>query len=173
MQYKVIKPEELSFNAFEKIGKEWMLISAYDEKKESGLPYNTMTASWGGIGVLWNKNVFFCFVRPQRYTKEFIDKSEYITLSFFDESMKKALSHCGRVSGRDRDKIKECGLTPIVENGNVFFEQAKMTIVGKKLFAEEMDEKSFVDRSVIASCYPDKDFHTTYICEIKEIRIAE
>ena len=61
-----------TFNPFTKIGKEWMLISACDEKREDK-KINTMTASWGGVGVLWNKNVFFCFVRPQRFTKEFID----------------------------------------------------------------------------------------------------
>ncbi|MBR5553080.1 MAG: flavin reductase family protein [Clostridia bacterium] len=169
MNKKLYSPEELDFNAFNKIGKEWMLISAYSENAHPDKKYNTMTASWGGVGVLWNKNVFFCFVRPQRFTKKFIDDSDTVTLSFFGEEYKPALTKCGRTSGKDTDKIAEAGLTAVIQDGSVFFEQAKLTVVGKKLFAQYMDENSFIDKSLIGTCYPDKDYHMVYVCEIKEI----
>ena len=78
MSFQEIKPEELKINPFEMIGAEWMLITAGDEQA-----HNTMTAAWGGLGYIWNKNVATIYVRPQRYTKEFIDRNETFTLSFF------------------------------------------------------------------------------------------
>ena len=107
MAFIEVAVEELQFNPFTKIGKEWLLITAGDEKK-----CNTMTASWGGVGVIWNKNVVTTYIRPQRYTKEFVDANETFTIAFFDEAYRKALSLCGTVSGRGRDKIKDAGLTP-------------------------------------------------------------
>ena len=168
MNYKTVSPKDFDFNPFTKIGSDWMLVSACDSKGS----FNTMTASWGGVGVLWNKNVFFCFVRPQRYTREFIDDSNHITLSFFDEDKRDSLALCGRKSGRDCDKIKEARLTPTVENEKVFFEEARVTLVGKKLFRQEMTPDSFIDTSLIDKNYPLDDFHITYICEIEEIRVA-
>ena len=102
-----IKATEIKENAIKLIGKDWALITAGDE---SG--YNTMTASWGGLGQLWNKDVCFIFIRPQRYTYEFIEKNELFTMSFYPEEYRKALSFCGTKSGRDYDKAKETGLTP-------------------------------------------------------------
>ena len=94
MAFKEVKAEELQFNPFTKIGKEWMLITAGTEEK-----YNTMTASWGGVGVIWGKDVVTAYIRPQRYTKEFVDANDTFTISFFPEGYKKALSLCG--SGGD------------------------------------------------------------------------
>ena len=159
---------EIDFNPFIKIGKEWMLISACDEKREDK-KIGTMTASWGGVGVLWGKNVFFCFVRPQRFTKEFIDAQDTVTLSFFDEKYRDALTKCGRTSGRDCDKIKDAGLYAKAVDGAVFFEEAKLTIVGKKLFAQYLDEECFVDKSLIDINYPSKDYHMVYVCEIVDV----
>jgi flavin reductase (DIM6/NTAB) family NADH-FMN oxidoreductase RutF len=172
MSIKRISANEYSFNPFQKIGKEWMLISAYDKEKE-GNKINTMTASWGGVGVLWNKNVFFCFIRPQRYTKEFVDNSEKITLSFFDESKRDALTLCGRVSGRDCDKIEKSGLSAYEKDGAVFFDEAKLMIVGKKLFCQYLDKDSFVDTGIVPVHYPAEDFHMMYVCEIEDMYIDE
>ena len=80
MAFREIAIESLEFNPFTKIGKEWMLITAGDETKS-----NTMTASWGGLGIMWSKNVATAYVRPQRYTKEFMDKADTFTLTFFKE----------------------------------------------------------------------------------------
>ncbi len=153
-------------NFFSKIGNEWALLSSSENGKCNG-----MTVSWGGIGVLWNKNVFFCFVRPQRYTKEFCDASDIITLSFFDASKKDALKICGSKSGRNCNKFKEAGLTPIIGTlGEVDFEESVMTIVGKKLYAQELSPNCFTEKDLISKCYPNADYHTMYVCEIIEAR---
>ncbi len=166
-----INPKDFNENVFRMFDDSWCLIASYD-KKHAPLPYNAMTASWGGMGVLWNKNVFFCFVRPQRYTREFIDNSDYISLSFFGEEMKKGLTYCGRNSGRGGDKLAEAGFTPVVsDNGVVEFEEAKVTVIGKKLFAADMKEADFIDKSVLEKNYPNKDYHTVYVCEIEEIKV--
>ena len=159
---------DIDFDPFVKIGKEWMLISACDEKRQDK-KIGTMTASWGGVGVLWGKNVFFCFVRPQRFTKEFIDAQNTVTLSFFDEKYRDALTKCGRTSGRDCDKIKEAGLNAKAIDGAVFFDEAKLTIVGKKLFAQYLDENCFIDKTLIDINYPAKDYHMVYVCEITDV----
>lgn len=167
--FKKIMPENLTdenINPFKMIGKDWMLVTAGDEKG-----WNTMTASWGFMGVMWGKNVATAVIRPQRYTKEFIDNSEYFTLSFFDESQKPALSYCGAKSGRDVDKAKETGLNPISVDGTTSFEQAKLIIVCKIMYAQEMNEESFVDKSADEKWYKDKDYHVQYIGEITAVYV--
>lgn len=151
----------LSFNPFERIGSDWCLISA--GTKES---YNTMTASWGGVGILWNKEVATCYIRPQRYTKEFVDREEFFTLSFFPDGWRSALAFCGKYSGRDHDKAAETGLTPLFTDNTVTFEQANLVLVCRKLFAQPMTESSFVDREVLEKNYPKMDLHTIYVGEI-------
>lgn len=151
----------LSFNPFERIGSDWCLISA--GTKES---YNTMTASWGGVGILWNKEVATCYIRPQRYTKEFVDREEFFTLSFFPDGWRSALAFCGKYSGRDHDKTAETGLTPLFTDNTVTFEQANLVLVCRKLFAQPMTESSFVDREVLEKNYPNMDLHTIYVGEI-------
>ena len=170
---KIINPKDFDANIFRLLDDSWCLIASYD-KNHAPLPYNAMTASWGGMGVLWNKNVFFCVVRPQRYTKEFIDNSRYISLSFFGEEMKKALTYCGRNSGRDGDKLKESGFTPVItDDGKVEFKEAKITVFGKKLFASDMKEADFIDKSLVEKNYPNNDFHTVYVCEIESIKVND
>ncbi len=155
-------------NAFSLIGEEWMLVTA--GKKDD---YNTMTASWGGIGWLWNKPVAFIFIRPERYTHDFIEKNERLTLSFYKEEYRKALQICGSKSGRDIDKAKETGLCPtLTESGSVTFEQARLTLDCRKLFKMEMTEAAFIDKSLVERWYNDKPgggMHSVYIVEIENI----
>ena len=151
----------LSFNPFERIGSDWCLITAGN--KDS---YNTMTASWGGVGILWGKEVVTCYIRPQRYTKEFVDSEEYFTLSFFPDDYKKALTLCGTVSGREHDKAAETGLTPIFTDNTVSFEEANLVLVCRKLYAQPMSEECFVDKEVLEKDYPKRDLHTVYVGEI-------
>ncbi len=151
----------LSFDPFERIGRDWCLITAGNEKS-----FNTMTASWGGVGILWNRPVATVYIRPQRYTKEFVDREELFTLTFFPDGYKKALGLCGSVSGRDHDKPKEAGLNPIFSGGAVTFEEADLVLVCRKLFKQPMLEESFLDRTVIEQNYPERDLHTVYVGEI-------
>ncbi len=109
MGFREVKIEELQFNPFTKIGKEWLLITAGDSEK-----FNTMTASWGGVGVYWGKNVVTTYIRPQRYTKEFVDSNDTFTVAFFDETYREALNICGTVSGRDINKIEKQDLHHIL-----------------------------------------------------------
>lgn len=166
---KLVNPKDFNENVFKLLDDKWALAASYDKDRKEGLPYNAMTVSWGGMGVLWNKNVFFCFVRPQRYTKEFIDKSDKITLSFFGDEMKKGLSYCGSHSGRDGDKLKQAGFSARVEEDAVFFDEAEITVVGKKLFCANMQETDFIDKELIGKCYQKADYHSVYICEIEKI----
>lgn len=163
MSFKEIGINSFETGIFNDIGKKWMLISA--AKPDGSI--NTMTASWGGMGVLWNKNVFFCFVRPQRYTHEFTEASDRISLSFFGEEYRDALTLCGRKSGRNCEKIKLANLTPINQNGDVGFEEAERIIYGKKIYAGKLDPKAFLSDDI--EKHYNGDYHTVYICEIEKI----
>lgn len=161
MSFIEISPSELSQNVFDMIGKQWMLVTAGNEQH-----YNTMTASWGGVGVMWNKNVATTVIRPQRYTFEFIEKSETFTLSFLPEEYREALAICGSKSGRDIDKAKETGLTPVGFEDHVYFEQAEMVFVCRELYKADLTPDGFIDKTIIEQAYPGHDFHRAYIGEI-------
>lgn len=166
MAFKEISIEELSFNPFTKIGKEWMLITSGNEQA-----YNTMTASWGFMGVMWNKNVVAAVVRPSRHTFGYMEKNELFTLSFFDEEQRDALRFCGSHSGRDCDKAKETGLTPMFLENTTSFKQANMVIICRKLYAQDMDEKFLSDEKLKALC--GDDMHKAFIGEIVKVLIRE
>ena len=149
MELKEIQTSQLHSDAFTMIGKEWMLVSA----ERDGV-VNTMTASWGGMGILWNKKVAFVFLRPQRYTKEFIDQKDCFTLSFYDEEYRKTLSYLGTVSGRDEQKIEKAGLHTAFINDAPYFTEANTVLVCRKLYAQEMREDCFLDAALIEKNYP-------------------
>lgn len=175
MKYESVVPENFDMNAFNEIGKRWMLIGAYDKDKDAPRRYNAMTASWGSIGVMWGKPVFWCFVRPQRYTLEFLDAADTATLSFFPDDMHSALSYCGKASGRDEDKLAKCGLTPVVtEDGELMFEQAETTIVGKKIYRSAIVPEGFAavgTGDIDSANYPKRDYHIVFCYEITDIRV--
>ena len=162
---KQIHPHDLNDNLFHLLDREWMLITARDA--ETG-KINTMTASWGGFGILWNKPVAFVFIRPQRYTFGFTEQNEGLTLSFFSEDYRDALKLCGRVSGRDCDKIAETGLTPMLLGERAAFAEARMVMSCRKLYADDLKESAFVDSALLDN-YRAKDYHRMYIVEIEGI----
>ncbi len=168
MSFKEIKPEELEFNPFTRIGKEWMLITAGSQEG-----FNTMTASWGGAGVLWGKNVATAYIRPQRYTKEFVDKNDLFTLTFFGDGCREALNLCGTLSGRDCDKVGKAGLTPYFTDGTVSFEEADTILVCRKLYEDTIKPECFLDKGSDTKWYPEKDYHTMYIAEVVKILVRE
>lgn len=143
---------------------QWMLITAGSEKQ-----CNTMTASWGGVGVLWGVPMATIYVRPQRYTKEFIDREEYVTLSFLPDTYRKELAFCGKESGRTVDKIKECGFTVETRGEQTsYIGEAELVLVCKKRYTQAMDP-SAIPEDVKAKWYPEEDYHQMYFCEILEI----
>lgn len=158
------EPFSIVENVFKAIGSDWMLITAGNLKS-----YNTMTASWGGLGVLWNMNVSFIFVRPSRHTYGFIEKNDFYTLSFFGGLYRKQLQICGEKSGRDTDKALETGLTPAeTGKGNVFFRQASLVIECRKVYFQDIDPGSFLDPG-IGQNYPENNYHRMYAGEITSV----
>lgn len=166
--FKEIKPEEITQSPFEMIGKDWMLLSAGN--KES---FNTMTVSWGGVGVLWNKNVVFTFIRPQRYTLGFVDNEAYFTLSGFGKDFRKELALCGSKSGRDVDKVKETGLTPSFDESAPYFDEAKIVLVCKKLYKQDFSPECFIDETLDSANYAARDYHKMFIGEIVKVLVKE
>ncbi|MEG0710950.1 MAG: flavin reductase [Niameybacter sp.] len=161
-----IQPEALEKNPFQLIGKDWMLVTAEADGKA-----NTMTASWGGLGVMWGKNVAYVVIRPQRYTKTFIDASDRFSLSFYPESFKKELGYLGKVSGRDEDKIAKAGLTLAHAGETPYFEEANLVLVCKKLYAQEFKPECFIEDGLDEKWYPNKDYHVMYVVEVEEVLV--
>ena len=164
MSFKEISANDIKDNAFDMIGKKWMLVTASDGEK-----VNSMTASWGGVGIMWGKPVAFVFIRPQRYTKEFVDKAGTLSLTFFDESYRKMLNYMGTTSGRNEDKIAKAGLTTCFSDKTPYFEEAETALIVKKLYAQEMSSDYLVDKNIDTRWYPENDYHTIfhYIYDIK------
>ncbi|MDR0400481.1 MAG: flavin reductase family protein [Treponema sp.] len=182
MRQKQLRPagkdwREMSIRDFrgspsERIGRGWMLIAA---GAAEGGDWNTMTASWGGLGVLWGLDVAFMFIRPSRRTFEFVNGAGLFSLSFFDESYRGALNFIGSNSGRDYDKAAETGLTPLVFDGGVAggkaagavgFQEAADIVICRKLYTHDFDPQRFLDPPLIEKAYGGKDYHRMYIGEI-------
>lgn len=160
-----IDPKTLDGNVFSMIDNQWMLVTAGTKDR-----CNTMTASWGGLGIIWNKPVATCYLRPQRYTREFVDHEEHFTLAFFGEEHRKALAFCGSKSGREVDKVAECGFTVAASDcGAPYFEEAELALVCKKLYTGEIDPAGFHDAALREKNYPNHDYHKIYIGEIVEV----
>lgn len=162
-----ISPYELTDNIFKTIGKDWTLVTS--GSKDS---YNTMTASWGSVGIMWNKPCAFTFIRPQRYTFEFMEKNEYYTLSVYSDEYRDALKLCGTKSGRDIDKAAETGLTPVFDEKAPYFAQARLVLVCRKLYAQDLNEESIIDNS-IKSNYSANDYHKMYVSEIVKVLVDD
>ncbi|MBP1561245.1 MAG: flavin reductase [Oscillospiraceae bacterium] len=157
---KEISLNELGFNPWEKIGKEWFLLTSGNERDG----FNTMTASWGFMGVMWRRNTFTTVVRPTRYTYEFMEKNDLFTVSFFDEKYRSVLNFCGANSGRSCDKVKETGLTPLFTDGTTAFEEASLILVCRKIYAQDMDVSLLADD--IKPVNGSDPIHKQYIGEI-------
>ena len=156
-----IKPQDMNLNPFQAIGSDWMLITAGDGEK-----VNTMTASWGGAGVLWNQNVITCYIRPQRYTREFVDAQDYFSISILPEKYRKQLAYLGTVSGRDENKIANAGLTVCHDAEAPYFEQADTVFICKKVYVGDIKPEGILSPDTDAANYPNKDYHIIYIGEI-------
>lgn len=161
-KFQTIEIKTIKDNVFKLIDNDWMLITAGNPEH-----FNTMTASWGTMGILWNKPIAVCFIRPHRYTFDFAEKSAFYTLSFFDAKYKSILNICGTKSGRDIDKVKETGLTPLIsKNGNIGYHEARMIIECRKIYSDYIKEDNFIFPKIAVKNYPSKDFHKFYIGEV-------
>ena len=160
---KEINIRDIKKSAVELISDGWGLVTAGTEEK-----FNTMTVSWGGLGEIWGKDAVFIFIRPQRYTYEFIEKEEFFTLSFYGNEHKDALKICGTQSGRNTDKVAAAGLTPLFVDNTVSFEQAEYTLVCRKMASQFIDPKGFIDEAIDKN-YSAGDYHKVYIAEIVKV----
>lgn len=165
--FKQINRNELEINPFTSIGNEWMLISA-----KKGDQINTMTASWGEMGHLWNQDVVTVFIRQHRYTKEFVDDAKQFSISFFD-GKKEELTYLGSHSGRDENKIETVNFHPTQINGIPTFEEAKLVMTLETLYTDDLKKENFFDASIPQTSYADNDYHTIYIAKVTGIYIHE
>lgn len=170
MQHQLKKQsiDEFTCNPVNQFDKKWALVTAGDA---SGV--NTMTISWGAVGELWGKSVTFTFIRPQRYTKQFIDRQQTYSVCFFDEAYREELSYLGRVSGKDEDKIRNSGLTVAFVDGTPYFEQAQTVLICKKLYSQKLEKAAFLAPEIPQKVYAGDDYHTMYISEILSLYQAE
>jgi len=135
--------------------------------------FNAMTVSWGVIGTLWRRNTVTVYVRPSRFTYQFMTKQPYFTLSFFPKNYRDKLTYLGSHSGRDEDKIKKCNLTPVaVKNNAVAFSEARLTFVCKKLYEADFIPEQ-IPETVKNRFYLEKDFHRIFIGEIVQVLSSE
>ena len=163
-QFQKSSIEYLECNPFKKIGKEWMLVTAGNEEKA-----NTMTASWGGMGVMWGKDVVYVVIRQSRYTKEFIDREGTFSLSFLGEKHRNMLKYLGSVSGRVEDKMKQAEVEVDYEHGVPYVDQANLALICRVMSATELKPGEFLDDTIDSQWYSDKDYHTLYIAQITDV----
>ena len=162
--FKSVPISEFS-RVFDRLNKDWMLITA-GEKEQA----NSMTASWGAFGILWNQPVAICFIRPQRHTFSLTEKNDTLSLSFYDEQWRNALSYMGKFSGRDGDKHAACGMSvAYFEDGTPYPAQATVVLRCRKLYAGRLEENCFFDPALVEKNYPSKDFHQMYVCKIEAV----
>jgi len=168
MNRQKITPDNFNTEIFKILNKGWMLLTSGDFQESRA---NAMTISWGFMGTIWNKPVMIVAVRPQRYTREFIEQCDNFTVCSFPEEEKVALSFCGSNSGRDVDKIKESGLTmiPSAQISSPGFEQAELILECRVIYKDDLEENNFLDQQIIDQCYPGNDFHRVYFGEIMNI----
>ncbi len=163
--FRTIAPTEITDNVFKLLDKDWMLVTpgTIDD-------FNTMTASWGHLGILWSLPVAIAYIRPQRYTYRFANRHPEYTLSFFTENYRPILQFCGSRSGKNVDKIAETGLTPLeTGRGNVIFEQARLVLECRKIYEDDLKKKNFLIPEVAEKNYPRNDFHRFYMGEIVNV----
>lgn len=164
--FKEISAKEIDGNLIKAISDEWMLISAGDKNG-----YNMMTASWGFAGEMWGEDSVIAMIRPQRYTMDFVEKNDYFTLSFYGDH-KEIHKVCGSKSGRDVNKTELTGLNPVFQDGTVYFKEARLVLVCKKMYVDILKEENFIDKSPL-KWYENKDFHYMIIGKIEKVLIGE
>ena len=167
--FKEVDITEVKENVVKLIAEQWGLVTAGDSTK-----YNTMTVSWGSIGELWGKPCATVYIRPQRYTEEFMNVCDRFTLSFYPMSERKRIHGvCGSKSGRDVDKVKECGLTPCFDEDAPYFKEAEIVLICKKMAKSRLNPDEFIDESIKDKWYPQEDYHYIYYAEIEKVLISD
>ncbi len=167
--FREVEFSQVKNNVVDLLKNNWGLVTAGDRNG-----CNTMTVSWGAIGELWGKDMATVYIRPQRYTEEFLNKNDYFTLSFYSLDDKKRIHGiCGSKSGRDVDKIKECSLSPCFDEPAPYFEEAEIVLLCKKAAKSRFDPKDFIDTAIDENWYPQKDYHFIYYGAIEKVLVKK
>ena len=154
---------DFNINAFDLFDRQWALVTAGTKEH-----FNTMTISWGGLGTLWGKPVATVYVKPIRYTHQFLENSDIFTLSFFEEKYREALALLGSRSGREGDKVAKAGVTPCALEKGITFREAAVTLVCRKIYRQDLDTAA-MPRPVVEHYYEEEAPHTMYIGEVLAI----
>ncbi len=162
MAFKEIKPSDIRENFIPAVRDEWMLISAGDEKC-----HNMMTASWGFTGEMWGKDCAIAAIRPTRHTYTLTEQNDYFALCFMGDN-RECHKVCGSESGRDVDKVAKTGLTPIFDCGTMYFEEARLVLIVKKMYADTLKPECFTDKAADTKWY-NNDYHKMYFGEIVKV----
>lgn len=167
--FKEIEFTEVKENVVDLLKNRWALVTAGDSNG-----YNTMTVSWGAVGELWGRDMATVYIRPQRYTEEFLNSNDYFTISFYPQELKNQIHGvCGSKSGRDVDKAKQAGITPCFTEDAPFFEEAEIVLVCKKCAKAKFDADTFIDTEIMERWYPQNDLHYIYYGSIEKVLIKE
>ena len=155
----------MQFNTeiFSQFNDKWALLCAGTKDY-----FNAMTISWGGMGTLWSRDVVTVYVKPVRYTWQYMEKNDYFTVSFYPEKYRHDLSIMGSKSGRDCDKVALTALTPKALANGVTFEQAEATIVCRKIYWQDLD-RGAMPPEVAATYYKTEEPHRMYVGEVVDI----
>lgn len=164
--FTAIAPTRIPGNIVKMLSQDWMLITA-----GSGSEANAMTASWGGLGHLYERPVAFCFVSPERHTYRLMEKADTYTLTFYTEAYRDALQYCGTHSGRDGQKWQAAGLTPMaVPGGGTATREAWLIIECRKLVSQSLTPEALADES-LRDRWTGRPMHKLYIGEITHVWI--
>lgn len=159
--YKRITPDKIPGNIIKMLTEDWMLITAGNDQE-----FNMMTAGWGGLGCMFGKPVAFCFIAPTRHTYKLMEKEDTYTLTFYTETYREALNICGSKSGKDTDKVKETGLTPITTpSGSKAFSEAWLIIECKKMISQSITPEA-IDNKALKDEWAGKQLHKMFVGEI-------
>jgi flavin reductase (DIM6/NTAB) family NADH-FMN oxidoreductase RutF len=171
--FSKISANEISDNIFKLVGEDITVITAGKESH-----FNSMAASWGGVGILFNKPVTWCMLRANRYTFEIIKNEHTYTLSYFPEEYKEQVLFFGSKSGRNSDKMKETTLTPVqTPSGNMTYKEARLTLECKLTEVTAVNPDDFYnqeDKDFIAGGFEEaKEYHRLVFGEITNVWIKK
>ncbi len=164
MKREPIAPDELELCVIRDFGGRWMLLTAGENAPGR---FNTMTVSWGALGVIWNKPLALVVVRPSRYTFEFMERADSFTLCAFPGEYRDALTLCGTKSGRTFDKVRAAGLTPIPSTAVAApgFDEAELILECRKMYSDDLRPDRFLLPEIEAN-YNGHDYHRMYFGDI-------
>ncbi len=159
-----MKTEKIEyFERFDDFCRAFPMPGAFLVVQDSNGRPNPMTIGWALLGVVWSEPIMTVLVRPSRHTWGLMEKAKYFSVNVPAGKLEKELEYCGTHSGRDGDKIANCGLTAvpgsikgvsILEDCDLFYECEIVHKTG--VIRENLDPK------ITGTFYPKGDFHTVY-----------